>query len=1391
MPLSKYVDADGNVALHHYTSNKGDSFVVDPANFAKNHYTQSEKKASPYPRSFFYVDPADREHYFSDETPHYIAHHRASKIYDVHEDKDGIMQEVGLPFNPSKMLRLVKEAGYDGVFYEGSFPTVSLVNPVTVHRLKTSEPTKLARPTLGDSKPAHDPHAVLKSYVEKYGARLGLPTYDPNPSTLSATPELGIRAGLAFHNMPHAPTDPEVVRAYDALKKELLLQHSHIVASGAKIEPWTGNGQPYANSKEMKADVRNNGHLWYFPTTEGFGEDARFNDHPLFEDVPGHSGVKYNDLLRGVHDYFAHAIHGHQFGPNGEIRAWHEHAKTLSPLARKALTTETHGQNSWVNFGPHKPWEKPITERPYADQKAGLLPENVWPDVPETLGARPAKLARNKLPGGKGDGRRASSFPREQIRAGLAVEREHTSDPMTALEIVVDHLAEDREYYTKLKRAKLARKKKTAPAYPTTVKVGDRTYSDIQMLDPEHKGLVPGFPVWRSAGGLSDKRYELLHLRPLWVASGHSPGAWEWGRDGRVNSRHADASVVSERHAAAWRDHFGVDPEEQDIAGKTALHHIARHEGRKLTDTELEMMGLKDRPTADDVGLPSEATPEMFQFARTKVPANGMIVGGGPDTGGTFQKGGQFAAKARMRIRQAVKAYLTRRMKLGRWKRKAKPATGDLHVNELQFDAPHAQSPDAPKTPLALDEAIHRAKDKGASEAAGGHPDIAAGPEKLRAPLTIRELKDVESSLSLPPGLHLSTKHGNADKTDGDHVSKLTLDQYYDWANGVSRHLQKTGQTASAADRLRDPRHLSRSKLSFIVDRLAREVAGAKTAFADSGGAAKWYGDHVAAMARNLHDSFHNGTPADDEVWGKLDKKTGRVTGGSAATIAKLLVAATSGGMKPHANYKTAHAMIEAGRKYGGGSPNPFKTIPDKQHDSFSDWVNRMAAWHSENGTGVTKTDILHPGVNLKDRVLWYERVMRPHTMGYARLPVSLATGGATDSAARYSGMIVKHVSDLASPDHGSPIWIDKGKGGKKTPYPTTAAAPKWGTLDPSIHSLPAPAGTSDFSADLDRAHKSGSKRVSKIPAVDDKGRLQAPGWTSRNDQVMDGVNKINAVVNYFTSRADGDERKGMADAKEFFLSAQPHTEFEKVVAHTAGLDRAPGAPSITALNVRSTAADYRDWIEKAVAWNKAHKTGVTPKDVAVAARLHAATRENRGFYYPGEDLPGTFLLGPKFGAFGLNLHLDQPNSEHLGQHLTADLWWSRDWNTMLGTLFGEKNKQPKRQETPRESTDPAAHPERKLMRKAAKEAADRAGLHNVAELQAVLWYYEQLKPSWFGVDTSSTSYLDGANLVAARRGREYSLDHQGNIHVGPVRSKQPSANVGEDDESYGGETDS
>jgi hypothetical protein len=59
---------------------------------------------------------------------------------------------------------------------------------------------------------------------------------------------------------------------------------------------------------------------------------------------------------------------------------------------------------------------------------------------------------KEKLQGGKADGKPVSDFNPEQIAEGEKVEKEHTDDPAVAEEIAADHLSEIPDYYTRLKK---------------------------------------------------------------------------------------------------------------------------------------------------------------------------------------------------------------------------------------------------------------------------------------------------------------------------------------------------------------------------------------------------------------------------------------------------------------------------------------------------------------------------------------------------------------------------------------------------------------------------------------------------------------------------------------------------------------------------------------------------------------------------------------------------------------------------------------------------------------------------------------------------------------------------------------------------------------------------
>jgi hypothetical protein len=61
-----------------------------------------------------------------------------------------------------------------------------------------------------------------------------------------------------------------------------------------------------------------------------------------------------------------------------------------------------------------------------------------------------------KIKGGIADNEDSSKFDQQQLVKGMNVEFEHTSDVKVAMEIAMDHLSEDPDYYKKL--AKIEKK---------------------------------------------------------------------------------------------------------------------------------------------------------------------------------------------------------------------------------------------------------------------------------------------------------------------------------------------------------------------------------------------------------------------------------------------------------------------------------------------------------------------------------------------------------------------------------------------------------------------------------------------------------------------------------------------------------------------------------------------------------------------------------------------------------------------------------------------------------------------------------------------------------------------------------------------------------------------
>lgn len=255
----------------------------------------------------------------------------------------------------------------------------------SAYRSVSGKPSTVAIPGAGtfEARPVSPIEQAAREYMERRGMDTtpltSYPRQDPERARLIAS---------AYDMMQHDPANPAVRRAYDAMIQETLDQYNMLKGSGIDFKFLReGMDDPYARSPALGyQDLVENGRLWVFPTDFGFGSNAAFDaaTNPLLARV-GRIGDKpdavANDAFRAVHDAFGHFGPGNPFfRAPGEERAWAEHSRMYSPDARGAMTSETRGQNSWLNFGPFAERNRTAlgADTVFADQKTGLLDPWAW-----------------------------------------------------------------------------------------------------------------------------------------------------------------------------------------------------------------------------------------------------------------------------------------------------------------------------------------------------------------------------------------------------------------------------------------------------------------------------------------------------------------------------------------------------------------------------------------------------------------------------------------------------------------------------------------------------------------------------------------------------------------------------------------------------------------------------------------------------------------------------------------------------------------------------------------------------------------------------------------------------------------------------------------------------
>ena len=206
---------------------------------------------------------------------------------------------------------------------------------------------------------------TLSPYRAEWQKRMGLDITDIDYAAIKASADAPEMAKV-YDRLVSDPTNPAVQSAYAKFMDEARQQYEYLTQElGIKIEyvkedPYNvvkADGTSVPDSRLMMRDILENKTLKVRDSEIDFAEYP----HPLLT-------VEENNIFRAVHDFFGHAASGRSFNADGEEAAWVAHSSMFSPEARRAMTTETRGQNSFFNFfDPNN--------KQFAEQKAALFPE--------------------------------------------------------------------------------------------------------------------------------------------------------------------------------------------------------------------------------------------------------------------------------------------------------------------------------------------------------------------------------------------------------------------------------------------------------------------------------------------------------------------------------------------------------------------------------------------------------------------------------------------------------------------------------------------------------------------------------------------------------------------------------------------------------------------------------------------------------------------------------------------------------------------------------------------------------------------------------------------------------------------------------------------------------
>lgn len=135
------------------------------------------------------------------------------------------------------------------------------------------------------------------------------------------------------------------------------------------------------------------------------------------------------------------------------------------------------------------------------DHAKELVQERLLKDP--TYYERAKALRADKIPGGLADNNSPEDYDQDSLVDGISIELEHTNDLAVAMEIAMDHLEEDPEYYIKLKKVEGAATKHKMMTQQQKMVI--KRYLRTHKIPKRKRAIKCTKPVWRTIRGKKHK----------------------------------------------------------------------------------------------------------------------------------------------------------------------------------------------------------------------------------------------------------------------------------------------------------------------------------------------------------------------------------------------------------------------------------------------------------------------------------------------------------------------------------------------------------------------------------------------------------------------------------------------------------------------------------------------------------------------------------------------------------------------------------------------------------------------------------------------------------------------------------------------------------------------